>query len=352
MSGLGTDILQYTVSGLTVGVIYAMVAIGYNIIYNVTEIINFAQGEFVMLGGLFAAFFVGTIRMPVALAFPAAVAAAALIGFAMERFVVRRARNTSVLSLIIITIAVSILLKGGAMLGWGKDPYALPAFSSGGPILIGGAAVQPQALWVMGVSALVVVALTLFFRSSAYGKAMVACADNPAAARMVGIPVRRMVLLSFVLSAAIGAAAGVIITPISMMEYDRGALLGLKGFGAAVLGGLGNFFGALVAGAVLGLSESFCAGYLSSGYKDAVALIFLLLALFFKPEGLFGSGEAAQVEKVLRGPIHDQERLADPAGPHGIPRALSLAGQNRSGPSPTTWTSWSSRASSASSAWG
>lgn len=297
MSGLGTDILQYTVSGLTVGVIYAMVAIGYNIIYNVTEIINFAQGEFVMLGGLFAAFLVGTVRMPVILAFPAAVVLTAFVGFAMERFVVRRARNTTVLSLIIITIAVSILLKGSAMLAWGKDPYTMPAFSSGGPILVAGAAVQPQALWVMGVSALVVVALTLFFHGSAYGKAMLACADNPAAARMVGIPVRRMVLLSFVLSAAIGAAAGAIITPISMMEFDRGALLGLKGFGAAVLGGLGNFFGALVAGAVLGLAESFCAGYLSSGYKDAVALILLLFALFFKPEGLFGSGEAAKLKK-------------------------------------------------------
>ncbi|MCE5244238.1 MAG: branched-chain amino acid ABC transporter permease [Syntrophobacteraceae bacterium] len=297
MSGLGTDILQYTVSGLTVGVIYAMVAIGYNIIYNVTEIINFAQGEFVMLGGLFAAFLVGTVRMPVFLAFPAAVAITAVVGFAMERFVIRRARNTTVLSLIIITIAVSILLKGSAMLAWGKDPYTMPAFSSGGPILVAGAAVQPQALWVMGVSALVVAALTFFFHGSAYGKAMLACADNPAAARMVGIPVRRMVLLSFVLSAAIGAAAGVIITPISMMEFDRGALLGLKGFGAAVLGGLGNFFGALVAGAVLGLAESFCAGYLSSGYKDAVALILLLFALFFKPEGLFGSGEAAKLKK-------------------------------------------------------
>ena len=292
-----SDLLQYTISGITIGVIYAMVAIGYNIIYNVTEIINFAQGEFVMLGGLFAVFFVGSLRLPILLAFFAAIICAGCVGFAMDRFVIRRARNTSVLSLIIITIAISILLKGSAMLAWGKDPYCLPAFSSGPPIMIGGAAIQPQALWIVGVSTVVVICLTLFFHRSVYGKAMLACADNPNAARMVGIPVRQMMLLSFTLSAAIGAAAGVIITPVSLMEYDRGAMLGLKGFGAAVLGGLGQFFGALVAGAVLGLAESFCAGYLSSGYKDAVALIILLLVLFFKPEGLFGSSEAAKLKK-------------------------------------------------------
>lgn len=294
---MGTDLLQYTVSGITIGIIYAMVAIGYNVIYNVTEIINFAQGEFVMLGGLFAVFYMGTLHLPLVLSFFASIATVACVGLAMERFVIRRAHNASVMSLIIITIAISILFKGSAMLGWGKDPYSLAAFSSGGPILVFGAAIQRQALWIMGISATIVVLLTVFFQRTMYGKAMLACADNPAAARMVGIPVRQMVLLSFVLSAAIGAAAGVIITPISLMEYDRGALLGLKGFGAAVLGGLGQFFGALIAGTILGLAESFCAGYISSGYKDAVSLVILLLALFFKPEGLFGSAEAARLKK-------------------------------------------------------
>jgi len=293
----GTAGLQYVFSGLTIGVIYALVALGYNIIYNVTEILNLAQGEFVMLGGLFAVFFVETLHLPLLLAFVAAVGAVGVVGYAMERFSIRPARQSSVLSLIIITIAVSILLKGSAMLWWGKDPYSLPAFTHGGPIVLFGATLQPQALWVLGVSAGVVVLLTLFFQRSVYGKAMLACADNPNAARMVGIPVQRMILLSFVLSAAIGAAAGVVITPISLMEYDRGALLGLKGFGAAVLGGLGNFTGAALAGITLGLAESLCAGYLSSGYKDAVALVLLLLVLFFKPEGLLGSREAAKLKR-------------------------------------------------------
>ncbi len=289
--------LQYTFSGLTVGAIYALVAIGYNIIYNVTEIINFAQGEFVMMGGLLAVFFVETCGLSLPFAFFAAVGAVGLLGMAMDKYIIRMARNVSVLSMIIITIAFSILLKGTAMLGWGKDPYRLPPFSGGSPILIGGAALQPQVIWVVGTAALVVLLLSLFFHRSIYGKAMLACADNPEAARMVGVPVRTMVMLSFMLSAAIGAAAGVTITPISLMEYDRGALLGLKGFGAAVLGGLGQFWGALTAGVLLGLCESYCAGYLSSGYKDAVALVLLLLALFFKPEGLFGNREAAQMKK-------------------------------------------------------
>ncbi len=293
----GADWLQYAITGLTTGAIYALVAIGYNIIYNVTEVINFAQGEFVMLGGLMAVFLVGSLQLPILIAFPASVVLVGCLGVAMDRFVLRRARNTSVLSLIIITIAVSIVLKGGAMLQWGKDPYALPPFTQGTPIILGGAALQLQALWVWGITALVVALLTLFFRKSLYGKAMLACADNPRSARLSGIPVRQMVLISFMLSAAIGAAAGVVITPISLMEYDRGALLGLKGFGAAVLGGLGQFFGAMVAGLLLGLAESFCAGYLSSGYKDAVALLILLLALFFKPEGLFGSREAARLKR-------------------------------------------------------
>jgi branched-chain amino acid transport system permease protein len=295
--GLSSDFLQYTVSGITIGMIYALVGIGYNIIYNVTEIINFAQGEFVMLGGLFAVFFVETLHLPIFAAFIAATIFTGCVGFAMDRLVIRRARNTSVLSLIIITIAVSILLQGAAMLRWGMDPYSLPAFTAGDPILFGGAAIQRQAFWIFGVSVLVIVFLSIFFHRSTYGKAMLACADNPNAARMMGIPVRQMVLLSFTLSAVIGAAAGVIITPVSLMEYNRGALLGLKGFGAAVLGGLGQFVGAFVAGIILGLAESYCAGYLSSGYKDAVALVVLLLALFFKPEGLFGSSEAAKLKR-------------------------------------------------------
>ncbi|UCE81864.1 MAG: branched-chain amino acid ABC transporter permease [Deltaproteobacteria bacterium] len=291
------QLIQYIFTGITVGSIYAMVALGFNIIYNVTEIINFAQGEFVMLGGLIMVFFSAFLKLPLPLAFLLTVAVVTGVGALMERFTINPLKNATVLTMIIVTIAVSILLKGIAMFVWGKDPYIIPPFSGSEPIVILGAAIQTQTLWVLLMTAVVVVLLSLFFKKTRYGKAMLACADDPDAARLVGIKVNTMVLISFALSAAIGAVAGAIITPISLMEYDRGALLGLKGFGASVLGGLGSFYGAVVAGILLGIIESLCAGLISSGYKDAVALLLLLLVLYVRPSGLFGNVEAGKIKE-------------------------------------------------------
>jgi len=294
---LSGQIVQYAITGLTVGSIYALVAIGFNIIYNVTEIINFAQGEFVMLGGLFMVFFGTVLGLPILLAFGLTIGVVVAIGIMMERFAIFPAKDASVLTTIIITIACSILLKGAAMYGWGKDPFALPPFTDCKPFLVLGAALFPQSMWVFGTTLVVVFVLTLFFKRTRFGRAMIASSDNPEAAQLMGIDVKTMVMVSFGLSAAIGAIAGIVITPISLMEYDRGALLGLKGFGAAVLGGLGHFPGAVIAGFVVGLMESFCAGLLSSGYKDAAALLVLLLALFLRPSGLFGSKEVLRMKR-------------------------------------------------------
>ena len=292
-----SQLLQYLITGVTIGSIYAMVAMGFNIIYNVTEIINFAQGEFVMLGGLTMAALGPMLGLPFYLSFPLAVAAVILIGMLLNLAAIRPIRQPSVLILVMATIAASIIIKGGAMFGWGKDPYDLPAFSGRDPISLLGAMVQPQSLWVMGFLALVVIALTLFFERTLWGKAMSACADNPVAARLVGIKTRQMVLIAFALSAGIGAVAGVVITPISLMEYDRGAMLAVKGFAAVILGGLGSFPGAVVGGLVIGIIESFGAGLVSSAYKDAFALILLLAILFARPSGLLGSIEVAKIKK-------------------------------------------------------
>ncbi|MBW2107597.1 MAG: branched-chain amino acid ABC transporter permease [Deltaproteobacteria bacterium] len=291
------QVVQYAMTGLTVGSIYALVAIGFNIIYNVTEIINFAQGEFVMLGGLFMVFFATVVHITLPLAFFLTVVAVTVIGVMMERFAIFPAKNASVLTMIIITIACSILLKGAAMYGWGKDPFSLPPFTSRKPFILLGAAIFPQSLWVLGITLVIVFVLTCFFKRTRFGRAMIASADNREAALLMGIDVKAMVMVSFGLSAAIGAVAGIVITPISLMEYDRGALLGLKGFGAAVLGGLGHFYGAVVAGFAVGLIESFCAGFISSGYKDAAALLVLLLVLFLRPSGLFGSVEVMKMKE-------------------------------------------------------
>ena len=294
---LAGQIFQYLITGLTVGSIYAMVAVGFNIIYNVTEIINFAQGEFVVLGGLIMVFFFGVLRLPLILAFPATVILVTLVGILLDRLAIRPIRQPTVLTLIIATIAASILIKGAAMLIWGKDPYALPAFSGRTPIMVFGAVIQPQYFWVIGFLIIVVIALSIFFDRTIIGKAMIACADNPDAARLVGINVQQMILLSFALSAAIGAVAGITVTPISLMEYDRGAMLAVKGFGAAVLGGLGSFPGAIVGGLIMGTIESLGAGLISSAYKDAFALIVLLIVLFFKPSGILGSIEISRIKR-------------------------------------------------------
>ncbi|UCD33597.1 MAG: branched-chain amino acid ABC transporter permease [Desulfobacterales bacterium] len=292
-----SQLFQYLITGLTVGSVYAMVAVGFNIIYNVTEIINFAQGEFVMLGGLIMVFFHVGMALPLVLAFPATVILVTLVGILLDRLAISPIRQPSVLTLIIATIAASILIKGIAMFIWGKDPFDLPAFSGRNPITVMGAVIQPQYFWVIGFLIVVVIALSIFFDRTIIGKAMSACADNADAAKLVGINVKQMILLSFALSAAIGAVAGVTMTPISLMEYDRGAMLAVKGFGAAILGGLGSFPGAILGGLIMGAIESFGAGLVSSGYKDAFALIVLLAVLFFKPSGILGDIEISKIKR-------------------------------------------------------
>jgi len=292
-----SQLVQYLITGLTVGSIYAMVAIGFNIIYNVTETINLAQGEFVMLGGLIMVSLHVGAGLPLILAFPLTILFVTLVGMLLDRLAIRPIRQPSVLKLIIATIAGSIIIKGIAMFIWGKDPFDLPAFSGRTPIQFFGAVIQPQYFWVIGFLIVTVILLTYFFEKTIIGKAMSACADNPDAASLVGINVKWMILLSFSLSAAIGAVAGITVTPISLMEYDRGAMLAIKGFGAVVLGGLGSFPGAILGGLIIGTIESFGAGLVSSGYKDAFALIVLLGVLFFKPSGLLGSVEISKIKR-------------------------------------------------------
>lgn len=296
--GLGTQIFQYCVTGITIGSIYALVAIGFNMIYNVTEIINFAQGEFVVLGGLMMVTLSVSMGVPFWAAFPLAVLFVAVVGFLLDRLAIRPLKSPSVTTMIIATIAASIIVKGLAMFAWGKNPLDLPAFTGRDPIHLGGVVIQPQSIWVVVVLILVVVAMNYFFDRTIMGKAMSACADNPMAASLVGINVNRMILLAFALSAAVGATAGIVITPISLMEYDRGAMLGIKGFSAVILGGLGSFQGAVLGGLLIGLLESLGAGLVSSAYKDAFALLLLLILLVVKPSGIIGTAQAARAKKV------------------------------------------------------
>jgi len=292
---LTQQILQYLLSGLSTGAIYALIGFGFAIIYNATSIINFAQGEFVMLGGMLSYFFSSVLKLPLPAAVVAAVLAATAGGVVFERLAIRPLKNATPLSLVIITIGGSILIRGLAMLAWGKDTHALPPFSGSEPIEVAGATILPQNLWIFGITVVIIVVNKLFFNYSITGKAMRACASNRRAAGLVGIDVRRMVLFSFVISSAMGSMAGIIIAPLTMTAYDVGIMLGLKGFCAAIIGGLSSGFGTVLGGLLLGVLESLGAGLISSGYKDAIAFIILLLILFIRPQGLFRKAETERV---------------------------------------------------------
>ena len=285
---------QYLATGLTVGAVYALVALGFSIIYNASGVINFAQGEFVMIGGMSAVSLVAT-GLPLAIAVPLAVAATALAGLALERLAIAPVRGPPVVTLIIITIGASIFLRGLATIVWDKKLHALPAFSGERPIELLGATVVPQSLWVIGATLGVVAALWWFFGRTRLGKAMIATAHNRLAAQLVGINVRHVLALAFGLSAALGALAGILVAPITLTSYDVGVMLGLKGFAAAILGGLGSGPGAVAGGLLLGVLESLSAGYVSSAYKDVIAFVILLGVLFVRPGGIAGG---AAVERV------------------------------------------------------
>lgn len=289
-----TQLLQYFIAGLTVGSIYAIVALGFAMVYNATKVINFAQGEFVMLGGMVTIFLYGNLHLPLIPCIILSILVVTLIGILIERFTIAPAnvgqeREKVVVLLIMITIGASEFLKGAAMLLWGKDPLGLPTFSGQKPIVLWEAYFNPQIIWVVGITLLVVIFVRFFLTHTLLGKAMRGCSDNQTLARLMGIDIKLMSMASFALSAASGSIGGIIITPMTLMTFDGGLMLGLKGFCAGVIGGFGNVYGAIVGGFVLGLLESLGAGLISSSYKDAIAFLCLLLILRFKPTGILGA---------------------------------------------------------------
>jgi len=288
---------QYLVAGVTYGTIYAIVAIGFNIIYNATGIINFAQGEFVMLGGMTAVTLSRFVPLPVAIL--GAVALTMVIGALIEIVFIRWLRKPSVLRLVIITIGISILIRETALHVWGEGVRALPYFtgSSVTSIRLGGVYISPQVLWAVGVGAVAVAALSAFFNLTMLGRQMRACSANRDAARLCGISAGNMVTLSFMISAAIGAIGGCVVCPITYVQYDSGTPLAIKGFTVAILGGLGNSAAAVGAGMILGILESFSIWVLPAAYKEAVSIAILLLILFVRPSGIFGSAEAARLKE-------------------------------------------------------
>jgi branched-chain amino acid transport system permease protein len=291
---MSSQFLQFMMSGLTVGAVYALVALGFTIIYNASDVVNFAQGEFVMIGGMTTVFGVAA-GLPLPVAAMAAITAAVIVGLLLHRLAIEPAHGASPVVLIIITIGGALVTRGIAQIVFDKQFHKLPGFSGEAPINILGASIVPQTFWVIGGATVIVLLVTLFFERTMMGKAVLATASNRLASKLVGINTSVVMALSFGLSAGIGAIAGLLVTPITLTSYDVGTMLALKGFAAVVLGGLGSPVGAVAGGLILGLCEAFSAGYLSSTYKDAVAFLVMIGVLLVMPSGLFGSASAERV---------------------------------------------------------
>ncbi len=279
--------LQFLFSGITQGSVYALIALGFMVIYNSSEIINFAQGEFVMLGGMLAvSLYAAGIPLPLAILI--SVLTVTLFGIVFQHLTVNPLKKASSFSIIMVTIGASIFIRGGAMLIWGKDTFSLPLFLTGAPIMIGGAVIIPHSLVVTGTAIILMALLHLFFKYTLVGQAMRASAVNRVGASLCGIKPGWMVKLSFAISAALASISGIIIAPTNLTSYDVGIMLGLKGFVVAIIGGLNSFVGTICGGFLLGIIEALGAGFISSQYKNAITFCLLILILFIRPSGLFG----------------------------------------------------------------
>lgn len=274
-----SDWLQLFLSGFSTGCIYALIGLGIIITYSVARVINMAQGEFVMLGAMLTVTFVRALGVGTGLAAAMAVLAVALIGLAVYRLTILPLRRATEVTVLLATIGTGIAIRGLAHVAWGTTPRPLPPFVAAAPIRLAGAALSWQRIWVVACTAAALALLYSFFQGTLLGKAILACSVNRNAAELLGIPARSMGALAYLMSAALGATAGVVIAPLTLASYDMGLALGLKGFVVAVMGGFTSMPAAVVSGILLGTLESYAAGLVSGGLKDALAFLVLLVVL-------------------------------------------------------------------------
>jgi branched-chain amino acid transport system permease protein len=289
-----TSILQLLVAGIGTGSIYALIALGFNVVFKSTGAMNFAQGEWVVMGGMISAMLFGAFSN-IGLACLVTVLIVTIVGILSERLVIWPLRQPTPLMITLVSIGLGICTRSLVMLVLGKQPVGYPGFSQTATLTWGGVSVQTQTLWIVGLTAAFLLVTHLFFERSIMGKALRAAAADREAAAIVGVRVETTVLLSFSIAAFAGALAGAIITPLTLSSYDQGAMFGFKGFSAAMLGGIGSLPGAVVGGLALGLLEAFGSFYISSDFKDAIAFAVLLLVLFVRPSGFLGRADVVKV---------------------------------------------------------
>lgn len=303
MSGL----VQIVIGGLLQGGVFAIVALGFSLVYRVTNVVNLAQGAFCVLGAMGMYYFqveFGWPILPAALAAVAASTAFALIVGAVT-FVPAVSRLPAS-SALVLTAGLLTFFVGVTLVVWGNQPYSLPPFSGEAPVVLGGLRLPTQGLWLAAIAAAMIAGLWLLLQRTTLGRALRACAENPVAARLMGIDLPRMMLLSFALAALIGAAGGVLVAPIMSLQFDSGQFFTISGFIAVAIGGMGSFAGSIVGGLLLGIAEQFAAFYVSSLFANTLALLLLLIVLILRPSGLFASGPAR------RSDVRDDARIHRP----------------------------------------
>lgn len=288
-----TDLLQLLFAGLSQGAVYALIAIGFVAIFTVSGVINLAQGEFAALAGL-VAISARASGLPLVVAVVLAVVTVAVVAGVMERLTIAPVKSMTTLVSLILTLGVSTALKALMLLVYGPNAEGLQAITPGSVTVVG-VSIRYQDLWILAVAALVSLAVYWFYDRTLTGKALRACAEQPVAARLVGISLGRASLLSFVIAGSVGAVAGVLASPVYFTSWESGLILGLKGFVAATLGGLVSVRGAVLGGLVLGVLETLTAGYISTGLRDAVAFLLLIVVLVVRPNGIFGRHAEARV---------------------------------------------------------
>ena len=286
-------VAQSVLSGIGVGAVYGLIGIGFCVIYNASGIVNFAQGAFVMLGGMLTNAGMTKLGLPLPLAAIGAIVIVAISGVVLERIVVRPLwnRGSTMFVMILATLAAQIVVERITQILAGDQPRTLPVFTDLPPLRLLGFAINFQFLWILGCSALVIALLGLFFSSTRTGKAMRACSINRDAAALQGIPVSRMLALAFALSAALGAFAGILITPTQYTAFNVGVPFAISGFIAAIVGGFGRPLGAFAGGILLGIAQALAIVLLGAAFKNVAALSILLLFLFVRPTGLLGSAK-------------------------------------------------------------
>jgi branched-chain amino acid transport system permease protein len=279
---------QIILSGLTIGAIYALIAVGFTIVFSTVRIVNFAHGEFVMAGGMIYAYLSEVHHLPVLPAVGLAIAACMVLGWLVYELGLAGMDVDNHIAQVMVTLGIGITLKGLAQVLLGKDTHFPPPFSGGAPLAMGTLVIPPQTLWIAGVLVAMLAGLYALMQLTRVGKGMRAVAVNHYAAILMGISPRASAVIAFIIAGFAGGAAGALLAPVASAQYENGIFLGIKGFAAAILGGLGSPVGALIGGLVLGLTESLTAGYLSSVYKDAASLVLLIAILLLRPQGLVG----------------------------------------------------------------